>query len=711
MIKKKHRHRLRSWALLAVTLAGMANCVSMPALAATPVTPPVTQRTTNAVTGISAETYRNSSALELAAMVRSGRVTSTQLVKLAYAQIKADNPKLNGVITMRENAALQEAAALKDTGQPFLGVPILLKGLLQHMAGTSDTQGLLSDKGNITGATGTWPIVKKLQDAGFIVLGQTNFPELGLLNVTTSMLYGNAHNAWNTDYQPGGSSGGSATSTADGMVPLAMGNDSGGSIRIPASWSGLIGFKPTQGVIIGDSLKQHTVNFGLTKTMTDTESLFNMLQLPNAVVEKIPASLKGLRIAYTLKSPVHTKVSNDAVQAVMKAVDFLRQQGFQVEEASPEVDGVSLMKAYYVGATVSGFTANNEAKRFLKRPLEKRDVSPLTWGLFQAGNNVKPLVLGAQAAGATAITKTAEFRQKYPLFLSPTTATTAPKITDPAILPGYASQLENMESVTAGAAQMQLIYDAWLHGLSKTPFTQQANITGEPAISLPTYVSKEGMPLGVQFTAAKGQDRTLMALGKLFEQHQQFKMLHHSQSVPQPFPSLPVTVPQEVPDTTEKPVIKPGQNSSSTTPVMKTAKIKKVIYVTSKFDLYRDMTKRQVKKHYGQHSRRTAPSFKVTGLVTLPNGQKFYRVKQGYIRVARGIHNQYYQRVAKRVKVISRHGIYEYRNKQMRPDKRLKFIKVGRVLHVKRLVHYGAITRYQLTNGHYVTANRQFVQW
>jgi len=308
------------------------------------------------------------------------------------------------------------------------------------------------------------------------------------------------------------------------------------------------------------------------------------------------------------------------------------------------------MEAYFERASGSGDFADRLVNQVRHNPkpasdspnaknwhslMTKNDVSPLTWALYQAS---KTLAANGSDFGnnamAEAATTMVTYHKEHPIILSPTTAETAPLITDPAVLPEYQDRLQNMEKVDT-KNQMPLIYDAWLHGLTKTPFTQQANITDDPAISLPTYVSPKGLPLGIQFTAGLGEDKTLIALGKLFEQHQQFKMLHHSQSVPQPFPSLPVTVPQEVPGTTENPVTKPSQKPASSTPAMKTAKIKKVIYVTSKFDLYRDVTKRQVKKHYGKHSRRTAPSFKVTGLVTLPNGQKFYRVKQGYIRVAR----------------------------------------------------------------------------
>ncbi|GEO70127.1 amidase family protein [Levilactobacillus acidifarinae] len=726
--RRQHsRRRFRSWLLLALTTVtvGMVGGLAVPAHATTTssnvtagqlqqavgstgtvATPTTTQA------GLAAEVYHKSSALDLAQEVRTGKVTSTALVKQAIAKVKADNPQLNGVISLREDAALQEAAALKDTGQPFLGVPILIKGLGQIIKGGQNTQGLLTNKDVISGVTGT--LVRNLQTAGFIVIGQTNFPEMGLLNITDSKLYGAAHSAWNTAYQPGGSSGGSATSVADGMVPLATGNDAGGSIRIPASWSGLIGLKPTQGVILGDSSSAtaHGVNFAETKTMADTEALFTALKNPKTATTAAPESLKGLTVAYTTKSPVGTPVSADAVRAVQQAVSFLKQQGLQVKEVDPPVDGVALMKDYYLLDTSVGSLSNYLTQFYQKRAMTKDDVSPMNWGLYQASKNVTTeRRAAANAEIAAAAEKMATFHQTYPLLLTPTTATTAPLVSDPAVLPADVAKLENMENIPADQ-QMQVIYDAWLHGLSKTPFTQQANLTGEPAISLPTYVSASGLPLGVQFNAAKGQDPLLMKVGELFEQHHQFKLLQDQSTTTTPTtPSATPAPSQESSATTAPTATQPSVTEPTVVPTMQTKRYAKNIYVTKAFKLYRNVTDLTVKHSYGTHSRATAPHFKVTGIVTLKNGQEFYRVKGGYIRTTVAAHNLYYQRTTKQVKVIAKHGIYEYRHATLKAGQRVKLIKPKTTLKVKKIVFQGHVTRYQLTNGHYITANRQLIQW
>ncbi len=139
---------------------------------------------------------------------------------------------------------------------------------------------------------------------------------------------------------------------AAGIVPLATGNDAGGSLRIPASWSGVIGLKPTQGIILGDSLTPSVVNFAETRRIDDTIKLFEGLLDPKrkSLLKEFPLKLQDLKIAYSLKSPVGSVVSADAKAAVLNAVTFLRQQGFQVVEKDSPVDGVKLMRAYYLGS-------------------------------------------------------------------------------------------------------------------------------------------------------------------------------------------------------------------------------------------------------------------------------------------------------------------------------------------------------------------------
>lgn len=479
-------------------------------------------------------------AYQLAQLVRTGQVTSEELVQAALDRIERRNPHLNAVIHLRSAAALKEARQIKDTGQPFLGVPLLLKGLGQQLAGEPDTNGNKLFKNNIARQSSNF--VKALQRAGFIIIGQTNFPEFGFKNVTDDQLFGPARNPWASQYTPGGSSGGSAAAVADGWVPLAAGNDGGGSIRIPAAWTGLIGLKPTRGrVPTGPdswrSWQGASINFALTRTVKDTAILLDQLQtVQQAAVFQTPLYRPGFAaalttplpkaaIGYTTKSPVGTPVSPEAQQAVMETVKFLRQQGFKVQKMYDPVDGINLMRSYYLMNGAETAAMFQSIQQTMSRPLSRNDMELYTWALWQMGKNIgaadysRALSLWDQAAE-----QHAQMHEFYPLFLTPTTAQPAPRV-DNTDRPEYVEQMKHIDELTPGE-QRQLIYDQCLPALTQAPFTEQANMTGEPAISLPTAISSQGTPLGIQFIAAKGNEALLLQMAKLFEDQRRFKLLN-----------------------------------------------------------------------------------------------------------------------------------------------------------------------------------------
>lgn len=468
----------------------------------------------------------NQSALATAQQVKDQQIDSQQLVNDIYQKIE-QNKDLNSVIYQDPVNASQQVNALPTTTsnseQPFYGVPILIKGLGQAYKGYPNTNGLPYMQDNRYGYTKNF--VAKLQEMGFVIVGETNYPELGLINVTDSNLYGPAHNPWDLTRNAGGSSGGAAASVAAGIVPLATGNDAGGSLRIPASWSGVIGLKPTQGIILGDSLTPSVVNFAETRRIDDTIKLFEGLIDPKrkSLLKEFPLKLQDLKIAYSLKSPVGSVVSPDAEKAVLNAVTFLRQQGFQVVEKDSPVDGVKLMRAYYLGALSDGTVANYLARRKLHRNLQASDVtehliSPMTYALYEASKKApKEIKQTYNNELALVAAQMKSFHEEYPIYLTPTTATVAPLNSDPAFLPADVAKILQMAKMPFDQ-QMDVIYNAWYHGLSKTPFTQLANLAGEPALSLPTYVNAQGLPLGIQLEGEKGSDLILLALGKLFEE-------------------------------------------------------------------------------------------------------------------------------------------------------------------------------------------------
>lgn len=480
-------------------------------------------------------------ALTWARRIRQGEVTSQELIEAAFAEIDRQNPQLNAVITTRKERALQEAAQQRDTGQPFLGVPLLLKGLGQHLKGEPSTSGSKLLAQNVAPETDFF--VQALQRAGFIIIGQTNFPEFGFKNITDAQLYGPARNPWSLDYQPGGSSGGAGASVAAGLVPIAAGSDGGGSIRIPSSWSGTIGLKPTRGRVPvgpGDwrSWQGAAIDFALTRSIADTAALLDSLQtLQPAAVFQTPLVQPGFQdrlqdplrpgtIGFTTESPVGTPVSPTAVAAVHEAAAFLEEQGFAVEEIKVPVDGVALMESYYTMNAGETAAFMSELSAGLQRPLTADDMELLTWALYQTGLQTTAAEYSlALSRWDQAAWQMAQLHDRYPVILTPTTAWPAPKVGDSLVSAANTARMQAIAGLRP-AAQKQLIYDQWLPALTRSPFTQQANLTGEPAISLPTAVTPEGLPLGIQFNAAKGQEAVLLQLGALFERANKLKWLH-----------------------------------------------------------------------------------------------------------------------------------------------------------------------------------------
>ena len=481
--------------------------------------------------------YKQKSALELAKLIREKKVTSTELVDLAYKVISEENPKLNAVLTTENgkipNALVDEAyKTAKEIDdrikagnlaanpinweeQPFLGVPTLIKGLDPVKDGDA-SNGVYFNKGKVSKFSGA--VAKEFAKLGFVILGQTNYPELGTRNITDSKLFGPAGNPWDPSRNTGGSSGGSAGAVASGMVSIASGSDAGGSIRIPASWTGLIGLKPTG----------HVVKFPLVKTIEDAKTYFDKTQISKPkTLEEVPTDLKKLKIAYSLKTPLKdVELSEDGKKAVLKAVDFLKKQGFTVEEVNEfPIDGYEGIRTYTIGAIGGGYTAPAKAAT----EENKRDLDPATYALGTSsykGKTVNTDVSSAKSATIYA-NQMNEFYKKYDLFLMATNAVTAPsndKKVDPYVDPKVEEQLYNINKIKDPKERFNLLVKQWEPMMRRTPFTWLFNLTGNPAISLPVYKSENNLPLGVMFAAKNNSEKILLEMGQLFQDNNQFVM-------------------------------------------------------------------------------------------------------------------------------------------------------------------------------------------
>ena len=482
--------------------------------------------------------YKQKSALELAKLIREKKVTSTELVDLAYKVISEENPKLNAVLTTENgkipNALVDEAyKTAKEIDdrikagnlaanpinweeQPFLGVPTLIKGLDQVKDGDA-SNGVYFNKGKVSKFSGA--VAKEFAKLGFVILGQTNYPELGTRNITDSKLFGPASNPWDPSRNTGGSSGGSAGAVASGMVSIASGSDAGGSIRIPASWTGLIGLKPTG----------HVVKFPLVKTIEDAKTYFDKTQISKPkTLEEVPTDLKKLKIAYSLKTPLKdVELSEDGKKAVLKAVDFLRKQGFTVEEVNEfPINGYEGIRTYTIGAIGGAYTAPAKAAT----EENKRDLDPATYALGTSSTRGKTANTDVTSAKPAAeyINQMNEFYKKYDLFLMATNAVTAPsndKKVDPYVDPTVEEKLYNINNIKDPKERFDLLVKQWEPMMRRTPFTWLFNLTGNPAISLPVYKSENNLPLGVMFAGRNNSEKILLEMGQLFQNNNQF-ILH-----------------------------------------------------------------------------------------------------------------------------------------------------------------------------------------
>ena len=481
--------------------------------------------------------YKQKSALELAKLIREKKVTSTELVDLAYKVIEEENPKLNAVLTTENgkipHAIVEEAyKTAKEIDkrisagklasnpvnwdeQPFLGVPTLIKGLDPLKNGDS-SYGVYLNKGKTSSVSGA--VAKEFAKLGFVILGQTNYPEFGTRNITDSKLFGPAGNPWDPSRNTGGSSGGSAGAVASGMVSIASGSDAGGSIRIPASWTGLIGLKPTG----------HVVKFPLVKTIEDAKTYFDKTKInkPKTLIE-VPKNLKSLKIAYSLKTPLKdVELSEDGKKAVLKAVDFLRKQGFTVEEVNEfPIDGYEGIRTYTIGAIGGGYTAAAN----LAKEKNKRDLDPATYALGTSSYKGKTANTDVTSAKDPSIyaNQMNEFYKKYDLFLMATNAVTAPsndKKVDPYVDPKVEEQLYNINKIKDPKERFNLLVKQWEPMMRRTPFTWLFNLTGNPSISLPVYKSANNLPLGVMFAAKNNSEKILLEMGQLFQDNNQFVM-------------------------------------------------------------------------------------------------------------------------------------------------------------------------------------------
>jgi amidase len=481
--------------------------------------------------------YDRYDALGLAELVRKREVTPEQLYEEAISRIERINPKINAVILKMFEIALSTIKGKLPDG-PFTGVPFLLKDLLASYAGVPLTMGSKACRNYIPAQDSE--LMKRYKATGVVILGKTNTPEFGLMGVTEPELHGPTRNPWNLDLTPGGSSGGSCAAVASGMVPFASGGDGGGSIRIPASYCGLFGMKPSRGrnptgPEYGQIWQGAAVEHVLTRSVRDSAAMMDAVNGPDAgapyiiprpelpYLEEVAREPGPLKIAFTKKSPLNTGVHPDCQKAVEAAAKILESLGHHVEEAEPAIDGIALAKSYitmYYGEIAADI---EDLKKVLGRKPKPSDVEGPTWALkligdaFTAGEFVLAIRQWNTFARQMGL-----FYQKYDLYLTPTTAFPPVRIGELKPKPIEELLMKITNTLNLGKLiRLSGIADKLaIESLAKTPYTQLANVAGLPAMSVPLHWTADGLPCGVQFIAPFGDEATLFRLAGQLEKAQ-----------------------------------------------------------------------------------------------------------------------------------------------------------------------------------------------
>lgn len=463
----------------------------------------------------------------------NNEININQLYENIIDQIK--NDELNIFAHTRIDKALFELQTTDFSNKPFKGIPILIKNLGQELKGELNTSSSLLLKDYVSCHTDN--IVKRLQDLGFIIIGQTNTPEFGFKNTTTSKMYQTTLNALSKKHHAGGSSGGAAAAVSAGIVPIALASDGGGSIRIPASYHGLIGLKPSRGRIITGPVSHRgwqgaSIHFPITKTIDDT---ILMLDLLSDYIKESPYSIpkesttfseqvsslknKKLKIAYSITSPVNTKVTKEAVNAVLDIKEKLEKLGHTLVEANPKYDGIKLIESYYL---MNAAEANTLISDLTNQP-SLDNLEPLSYVLYHLGSNVnaRNYIKAINYWDEVSLIMD-NFLNDYDLFLTPATNGSAPLLNSDSSEIDNLSLIKNVSNLGFNE-QFDLLKNLFQKSLAKTPFSQIANLTGHPAISLPTYLDKtNNLPIGIQLISQREREDLLLYLGKELELNNYF---------------------------------------------------------------------------------------------------------------------------------------------------------------------------------------------
>lgn len=485
--------------------------------------------------------YMSLDATALAGLVERKDVTATELLALARQRADDVNPRINAIVRRLDTVADTRAADPHLPGA-LAGVPFLVKDLAQEYRGFVTSCGSRSLSDDVADQHAL--ITQRFLDAGLVIFGMTNTPEFGAKGVTESEYLGPARNPWNVAHTPGGSSGGSGAAVAAGIVPAAGANDGGGSIRIPAACNGLVGLKVSRGLSphgpqTGEVMFGMVTQGAVSRTVRDSAALCDAMIRPDPaaayrvappeerftdLIRRRPATL---RIGFSTRSAINPHPHPEAVIAVERAAALLSELGHHVDEVAPPYDDDALGRDFLT----IWFAQLHQQVAQIKQRTGARDsdfeADTLAIGELGRSGGVLAAFLALENRHLY-IQSLAAFHERYDYFLTPTLATPPLRVGATATSPVLQRVARVISRLRAGNVMRRsgILDELIEQSLGWVPYTQLANLTGRPAISVPLHWTDAGLPLGVQFVGRLGSDGGLLQLAAQLEEAQPWAQRH-----------------------------------------------------------------------------------------------------------------------------------------------------------------------------------------
>ena len=457
--------------------------------------------------------YVSRDALGLAELVRTKRVKPEELLEIAVRRAERINPVVNAIVTPMYDLARRQISEGVDDGM-FAGVPFLLKDLRASYKGVPSTAG---NAWMTSTPDFDSEVTLRFKQAGLVIMGKTNVPEMGLAIDTQNSVFGATRNPWNLERSAGGSSGGSAAAVASRIVPAAHASDGGGSTRVPSSNCGLFGLKTSRGRVtygpdVGEELIGMSTQHACTLSVRDSAALLDIDSVPDygdpywappapeSYLALVNTDPRPLRIALSTRAPNGVPVHSDCVTAAHKTAKLCESLGHTIEEADPGIDwNDGYGDAFNIIFGV-GMYANVQAKARLKgvRVSEKKFL-PAIWKFLEIGRATTSADYYLAVKHLHSVSRhMARFHETFDALLTPTLSTPPLPLTD-------------FDYSERGA-------DRYLfHFWSIAAFMPLANASGQPAMTVPLHWNDEGLPIGSQFIARFGAEDLLLQLGAQLE--------------------------------------------------------------------------------------------------------------------------------------------------------------------------------------------------